>query len=286
MVVVGEASDLLVVPQPSDQIAASQRGVTSGEGYDRSTLHLTGVQEELIRALQATGKPLVVVLVNGRPLAIPWVKDHVPAVIEAWYPGEEGGHAIAEVLFGITNPSGRLPISFPRSVGHVPVFYNHMPSAGGYYHRAGTPDRPGRDYVEAPPAPLFPFGHGLSYTTFEYAALRVEPSSTTPDSSVTVRMTVRNLGPREGAETVQLYLRFTFRSSTTPVQELKRFAKVGLKPSEGRTIEFVLTGPDLSIIGADMNRVIEPGDVEVMIGASSEDIRLRGRFSVAGDARD
>jgi len=175
-----------------------RRVATCGEGYDRTELTPPGVQAELVQAVHATGTPTVVVLVHGRPYAIPWMAQHVPAIVEAWYPGEAGGAALADVLFGRVNPSGRLPVSVPRSVGNIPVFYNHKPSARGYYKRPGAPDSPGRDYVFEEPGPLYPFGHGLSYTTFVYSNLRLSPRRILPGGRVRVRVDVRNAGKRAG----------------------------------------------------------------------------------------
>ena len=280
VVVVGETSKPLQgvnwLVQPEDF-----RDATSGEGYDRSNLNLTGVQEDLIRAVAGAGKPVIVVLVNGRPQSIPWVKENVAAVVEAWYPGEQGGHAVAGILFGRVNPSGRLPISFPASVGQLPVYYNHRPSGAGYYRMPGSPEKPGRDYVDANPAPLYPFGHGLSYTSFDYADLRLSAASIPRDGTLRVRCKVRNSGTRTGKEVVQLYLRTNSRVITMPVLELKKFEKVALAPGEEREVQFVLAPADLAHLTPKFEKIVEPCGYEVMIGASSADIRLREKFAVA-----
>jgi beta-glucosidase len=250
-------------------------GATCGEGYDRTELMPSGVQEELVRAIVATGTPTIVVLINGRPISSEWIAEHVPAVLEAWYPGEEGGRALAEVLFGSVNPSGRLPITVPRSAGHVPAFYNHKPSARGYYHRPGTPEMPGRDYVFSPPAPLYPFGHGLSYTTFAYSDLTISPEQISPYGSVKVSVTVTNTGNCAGKEVVQLYINDIYSSVTTPVKVLRRFEKVALEPGESKTVTFTLTSDDLELFNDEMQWTVEPGEFEVMVG------ELKGTLTVA-----
>ena len=200
--------------------------------------------------------------------------DHIPALLEAWYPGAEGGHAVADVLFGKVSPSGKLPITVPRSAGHVPAFYNHKASARGYYKRPGSPDRPGRDYVFAPPTPLFPFGHGLSYTIFKYSKLRVSPGRIRPAGQVEVSVEVRNTGERAGKEVVQLYLNDLVSSVTTPVRVLRGFEKVDLQPGEARTVTFALGPDDLKLLDVDHHWVVEPGEFEVHVGG------LRASFEV------
>ena len=249
---------------------------TCGEGYDRTELTPSGVQEELVRAITETGTPVIVVLLNGRPISSEWMAEHVPAILEAWYPGEEGGHALADVLFGNVNPSGKLTITVPRSAGHVPAFYNHKPSARGYYHRPGTPEIPGRDYVFSPPTPLFPFGHGLSYTTFAYSDLAISPEQISPYGSVKVSVTVTNTGDRAGKEVVPLYLRDLYSSVTTPVKSLRRFEKIALAPGERNTVTFTLNHGDLELFTDEMSWVVEPGEFEVMVGG------LTGTFTVEG----
>lgn len=245
---------------------------TNGEGKDVASLDLTGMQEELVRAVHATGTPTVVVLVNGRPLAIRWIAEHVPAIVEAWLPGEQGGHAVADILFGDVNPSGRLPVTVPRHSGQLPVYYNYRPSKAYWMSRS--------HYVDMPATPLFEFGHGLSYTTFTYANLRISPKQIRPAGEVEVSVEVTNTGPREGAEVVQLYLDDVISSVSTPVKELKGFEKVWLKPGETRTVRFRLTPEHLSLLDEHLEPVVEPGLFEVMVGSSSEKIHLRGSFEV------
>lgn len=251
----------------------------SGEGYDLTSLDPPGVQRELLQAVCATGKPVVLVMVHGRPWSIGWEKDHVPAILEAWYPGEQGGNAIAGILFGDVNPSGRLNCSVPRSVGHLPVTYDYKPSARGINREPGTPEKPGRDYVFSSPAPLFAFGHGLSYTTFEYSDLKIDNNESA--KTVKVSVNVRNTGSRDGKEVVQLYVNDRVSSVTTPQKMLKGFDKIELKAGEQKTVTFDLPYDELALWNASMQRVVEPGEFAVMIGRSAEDIALSGSFVVS-----
>lgn len=251
----------------------------SGEGYDLTSLDPPGVQRELLQAVCATGKPVVLVMVHGRPWSIDWEKDHVPAILEAWYPGEQGGNAIAGILFGDVNPSGRLNCSVPRSVGHLPVTYDYKPSARGINREPGTPEKPGRDYVFSSPTPLFAFGHGLSYTTFEYSDLKIDNNASA--KTVKVSVNVRNTGSRDGKEVVQLYVNDRVSSVTTPQKMLKGFDKIELKRGEQKTVTFDLPYDELALWNASMQRVVEPGEFAVMIGRSAEDIALSGSFVVS-----
>lgn len=251
----------------------------SGEGYDLTSLDPPGVQRELLQAVCATGKPVVLVMVHGRPWSIGWEKDHVPAILEAWYPGEQGGNAIAGILLGDVNPSGRLNCSVPRSVGHLPVTYDYKPSARGINREPGTPEKPGRDYVFSSPAPLFAFGHGLSYTTFEYSDLKIDNNASA--KTVRVSVNVRNTGRRDGKEVVQLYVNDRVSSVTTPQKMLKGFDKIELKAGEQKTVTFDLPYDELALWNASMQRVVEPGEFVVMIGRSAEDIALSGSFVVS-----
>ncbi|MEN3203819.1 MAG: glycoside hydrolase family 3 N-terminal domain-containing protein [Atribacterota bacterium] len=239
----------------------------SGEGSDRTDLALPEAQRNFLREVHKLGKPIVLVLVNGRPLELSWEYDHIPAILEAWYPGEEGGNAIADILFGDYNPSGRLPISFPKASGQVPVYYNRKPTSFS-------------EYVSCDAEPLFPFGHGLGYTTFVYRDLRINPEKVQGLERVTVQCTVENVGAREGEEVVQLYIRDQVASCVRPRQELKGFVKVRLAPGEKKTVTFTLFPEQLAFYDAHMRFVVEPGIFEVMVGASSRDIRLSGTFEV------
>ena len=249
---------------------------TCGETRDRADLGLPGVQQELVEAIAALNKPIVVVLVNGRPLAIPWISENIPAVIEAWLPGEEGGAAIADVLFGDVNPGGKVPMTFPRAAGQIPIFYSHKPS-GGRSHWHG-------DYVSLPTAPLFPFGHGLSYTQFEYTDLKIDPLQV-KTGQVTISVSVKNVGARAGDEVVQLYIRDEVASVPRPVKELKGFKRIHFQAGEARTLVFELPIDLLALYDEAMQLVVEPGTIQVMIGSSSEDIRLCGSFEIMGDNR-
>ncbi|MGI8745318.1 MAG: glycoside hydrolase family 3 C-terminal domain-containing protein [Bryobacteraceae bacterium] len=254
----------------------SKLGGTDGEGHDVASLDLTGVQEELIEAVYATGTPTVVVLINGRPLSTRWAAEHVPALVEAWLPGELGGTALAEILFGDYNPSGRLPITIARHSGQLPVFYNMKPARGRLDERGIRV----RDYVDMPGSPLFWFGQGLSYTNFEYSNLRIAPPRIRPGGSVEVSVDIRNSGGRDGEEVVQLYIHDTVSSVTRPLEELKGFEKLNLKAGESKTAHFSLTPEELSFLNRNLERVVEPGEFRVMIGAASNDIRVSGTFNV------
>ncbi|HEV2115186.1 MAG TPA: glycoside hydrolase family 3 C-terminal domain-containing protein [Terriglobales bacterium] len=269
IVVVGE--------QSRREGAENQPPPTDGEGYDVATLDLTGVQEELVRAVQATGTPTVVVLVNGRPLSVRWEAEHVPAMVEAWEPGERGGEAVADVLFGDYNPSGRLAITVPRSVGQLPVYYNYKPSKaywveGGWTHTKG--------YVDLPGTPLYPFGHGLSYTTFEYSNLRVDPPAIYSEGKAKVSVDVENRGGRAGVETVQLYLHQRYAPVALPVKQLRGFTRVALGPGEKKTVNFELGPEDLQLLDRNMHWRVVPGTFDILIGKSSADIELRGTLDV------
>jgi beta-glucosidase len=237
----------------------------SGEGFDRATLDLLGKQLELLRAVKATGTPMVVIYIQGRPLNMNWAAEHADALLTAWYPGQEGGTALADVLWGDYNPAGRLPISIPRAVGQIPVYYNKK-------------NPKGHDYVEMTSGPLYSFGYGLSYTRFEYSDLDIARESA---DNVEVSFILRNTGDYDGEEVVQLYLRDEYASVVQPVMQLKRFARVFLRKGEEKSITFALNKEDLSVIDKDMERVIEPGTFTVMAGASSDQIRLRGEMVVS-----
>ena len=200
---------------------------TTGEGYDITDINPIGVQRELLQALKATGKPIVLVLVHGRPWSIVWEKDNMDAILEAWYPGEQGGNSVADIIFGKVNPSGRLNATIPQSAGHIPVAYDYKPSAKGINREPGTPEKPGRDYVFSSPAPVFPFGHGLSYTDFEYSDMQIS-GETFGNDGVTVSVNVKNTGSVPGKEVVQLYVNDKISSVTTPVKALKGFSKISL----------------------------------------------------------
>ena len=242
--------------------------INEGEGRDRAYLGLPGDQPRVIQRLVATGKPVVVVLLAGSPVTMgDWIAG-VSAVLDAWYPGQEGGTAIAEALFGKMNPNGKLPMTFPLTVGQCPVYYNLPPSGRGY------------DYVDSTGRPLFAFGHGLSYTTFEYSNLKVSPNPASRKGAIRVTFTLRNSGGRTGKEVAQVYFRDEVASIVRPLKELKGYAKVQLEPGEEKTVVVDVPMERLSFLNERMRRVVEPGWFEVMVGSSSEDIRLRTRIEV------
>jgi len=252
-------------------VVVGESGRTDGEGRDVANLDLTGLQEDLVKAVYETGTPTVVVLINGRPLSIRWTAEHVPAILEAWNCGEKGGNAVADVLFGDYNPSGRLAITFPRHVGQLPVYYNYKPSKAS---------RMRRGYVDMSATPLFEFGYGLSYTKFEYNNLQITPQEIGPAGEVNISVDVSNIGDREGKEVVQLYINDIISSVSTPIRELKGFEKIALKPGEKKTVKFKLTSEHLSFLDQHLEPVVEPGTFDIMVGSSCEDIRLKGSFTV------
>jgi len=247
----------------------------SGEASSRTSLDLPGVQQQLAERVQATGKPVVVVLMNGRPLSTPWLEANVPAIVEAWYLGVQTGPALADVLFGDYNPGGKLPITVPRTVGQIPIYYNHKPT--------GRPPDPGdhytSKYLDAPWTPLYPFGYGLSYTTFSYDDLRLSAGRIRKSDSIVVSVRVTNTGRRAGDEVVQLYVRAEVASITRPVQELRRFLRITLAAGEGRTVAFTLRPDDFAFPGPGGHPVIETGFFTVGVGTSSADLRVR-RFEL------
>jgi beta-glucosidase len=240
---------------------------TNGEGRDVALLELTGLQEDLLKAVYSTGVPTIAVLINGRPLAIPWEAAHLPAILEAWMCGEQGGNAVAEILFGDYNPSGRLPITIPRHAGQLPVYYYHSAS------------KEGKKYIDMPGTPLYEFGYGLSYTKFEYSNLQM-PKEINKAGEVLISVEVKNTGNRAGDEVAQLYINDEISTTSRPVKELKGYEKVSLAPGETKTVKFKLTPDDLALYDRDMNFVVEPGKFMVMVGSSSNDIRMKGEFEV------
>ncbi|MFI5385093.1 MAG: glycoside hydrolase family 3 N-terminal domain-containing protein [Fimbriimonadales bacterium] len=246
-------------------------GIREGEGQDRAFLKLPGNQEDVIKAAADSGKPVIVVLVAGAPVTMEAWGDRANAILDAWYPGQEGADAIARVLFGDANPSGKLPMTFPRSVGQCPLYYNWEPSGRGY------------DYVDLTGAPLFPFGHGLSYTTFEYKNLRIADSPFHPHngpSEFTVSVDVTNTGKRAGTEVVQLYTHQQVASVIQPLKSLEGFKAVAIQAGETKTVTFNLGFDELSMWDANMRRVVEAGKFDVMVGSSCEDIRQRATLTV------
>jgi len=275
---IGEAVEIAKQAEVTVLVVGDRPGLfrndaTSGEGCDRSDLRLPGWQEQLVRAVLETGKPVILVLLNGRPAALgDWV-DRIPAIVEAWLPGEGGGTAVADVLFGEVNPGGKLPVTVPQTVGQIPVHYNRAPISN-------------RDYVDAPVKPLFPFGHGLSYTRFEYSDLTIEPTQVPAAGIVRIGVVVKNVGDREGDEVVQLYVHDPVASRVRPMKELKGFKRLTLRPGEAKRVTFLLSTDQLAFYDHAMRLIVEPGTIEVMVGSSSEDIRLMGSFEIVGTKRE
>ncbi|WP_443777846.1 glycoside hydrolase family 3 N-terminal domain-containing protein [Bacteroides clarus] len=249
---------------------------TCGENKSRTSLELPGRQLKLLQAIQATGKPVVLVLINGRPLSVNWADKFVPAILEAWYPGSKGGTAVADILFGDYNPGGKLTVTFPKTVGQIPFNFPCKPASqidGG--------KNPGADgNMSRINGALYPFGYGLSYTTFEYSDLEISPKVITPDQKATVRLKVTNTGKRAGDEVVQLYTRDILSSITTYEKNLAGFERIRLKPGETKEVTFTLDRKHLELLNADMKWIVEPGEFAIMAGASSEDIRLNGILTV------
>jgi beta-glucosidase len=277
-----EAVELALSAEVAVVVVGGKSGLTDsctcGEARDRATLSLTGVQEELVKQIYATGTPTIVVLVNGRPLALNWIVENIPGIIEAWLPGEEGAAAIADVLFGDVNPGGKLPITIPRGVGQIPIHYRHKPS-GGRSHWKG-------EYVDMSNKPLYPFGHGLSYTTFKLANLKVDRSVITNGEKLAVSVEVINVGKRPGDEVLQIYTRDVEASLTRPGKELKGFKRVHLKPGEAKTVAFTLFANQFGFYNEEMDFILEPGKIKLMIGVSSENLPLETEIEITGKITD
>jgi len=242
---------------------------TAGESKSRTTLDLPGFQLDLIKAIKATGKPVIVTFINSQPISFNWVKENIPGIVEGWYPGTYGGTAIADVLFGDYNPGGKLTLTFPRSVGQLPMNFPSKP--GAQTDQGETARLKGK---------LYPFGYGLSYTTFAYSNLKISPQKENAQGTINVTFDVKNTGQREGDEVVQLYINEKVTDVTTYEKQLRGFERVHLKPGETKNINFTLTPDDLSIWNRDMHFVVEPGIFKVMVGASSEDIKLNSEFEI------
>ena len=234
----------------------------NGERKDRASLDLTGAQQELLEAVKSTGTPLIVVLINGKPLTIPWIVENADAILQAWNPGIEGGNAVAAVLFGDFNPCGKLTISIPRHIGQLPIYYNQLPG----WH--------GGKYVDMDADPLFPFGFGLSYTTFQYSNLKFSKTELQKHEKLTVSVDIKNIGPHEGTEIVQLYVNDKYSSVTTPTKELKGFERVHLQPGETQSVNIILPISNLSLINSEGIECVESGEFEIMVGSSSKDMNL------------
>lgn len=259
-------------------VAVGENFDMSGEAKSRADIHIPGVQEELIKVLQATGKPMVVLVMAGRPLVFNWTADHVPAILYTWWLGSEAGNAMADVLFGDYNPAAKLPMSFPRAEGQIPIYYN--------YNNTGRPSTNDKDvvyrsaYIDQANTPRFAFGHGLSYTTFTYSNLTLSTHSLPNGQHLTASFTLTNNGKYKGEEVVQLYIRDVVASVVRPVKELKGFQKLLLQPGETRTVTFEIGDKELSFYNNNLEKIIEPGDFRIMIGSASNDIRLEDKFEL------
>ncbi len=256
-------------------LALGEKEGMSGEAASRSQIDLPGRQDELLRAVHNTGKPIVLVLMNGRPLTIPWAAENVNAIVESWFLGVQAGHAIADILFGDVNPSGKLPVSFPRSVGQIPIYYNHKNTGRPFNEK----DKYTSKYLDVPNPPLYPFGFGLSYTTFSYSNLHISASSISSNQELKVTVDVTNTGSRDGDEIAQLYIQDEVGSVTRPVKELKGFQKVFLKAGEKKSIEFTVKPDHLSFYNLEMKKVVEPGTFKVFVGTNSVDV-MEAEFNV------
>ncbi len=276
--------DAVKIAQQADAVvlAVGETASMSGEAASRASLDLPGRQQQLVEAIVKTGKPLVVVLMNGRPLAIPWIAEHARAIVEAWHLGVQGGPAIAEVLFGDVNPGGKLPVTFPRSTGQVPIYYGHKNS--------GRPPREGdvgeahwtSKYLDVHWTPLYPFGHGLSYTKFEYSKVHLSANTVPLGGALSITVDVKNAGAREGDEVVQLYIHQSVGSKTQPVKELKGFQRISLKRGETKSVVFSLRTKDLGHFAEQGQYAVEPGDFELWVGPSSVEGVLDKFTVVAG----
>ncbi|HEY0897768.1 MAG TPA: beta-glucosidase BglX [Sphingobacteriaceae bacterium] len=269
--------EAMEVAKRSDVIVAAlgESAEMSGESSSRTNIEIPEVQKELLKALLQTGKPVVLVLFTGRPLALKWESENVPAILNTWFGGSEAGDAIADVLFGDVNPSGKLPATFPQNVGQVPIYYN--------YKNTGRPLTEGKwfekfrsNYLDVSNDPLYPFGFGLSYTTFQYGDVKLSNSSFKTGGSITASVTVTNSGSRPGKEVVQLYIQDLVGTVTRPVKELKGFQKIALKAGESKTVSFKITEEDLKFYNSDLKFIAEPGDFKVFIGTNSRDVKTAG----------
>jgi len=271
-VALANSADAVVLVLGENEALSREAWAESHLG-DRTSLALVGNQLQLAQAILATGKPVVLVLTNGRPLALAELAEASPAIIEAWYLGQETGTAIANVLFGAVNPSGKLPLTFPRSAGHIPSYYNHKVSSQ-------------RGYLFDDISPLYPFGHGLSYTQFSYSNLQIDTTKAHAHGEVKISLDLRNSGQRQGTEVVQLYIHDPVASVTRPVKQLKGFARVALNAGEQARIHFTLPVNLLAFLDQQMRWVVEPGEIQLMLGSSSADIRLQSSFQLSGEVTD
>jgi beta-glucosidase len=270
-----ESSDIAIVAigTRSTYLGRGPKNSTAGEGFDLSSLELPGVQEDLLKAIKATGKPMIVVFISGKPLAMPWVKKNADAVLVQWYGGEMQGRTIADILTGVVNPSGKLNVSFPRSTGNSPSYYNHYATDRNEpFDRPGTPEEPGGHYIFDKPDPLWDFGFGLSYSTFKYISCHIADSVLSAKDTIAVDVNIANTGNRDGKEVIQLYIKDKVSSVATPVQQLKAFRKVLIKANDHAKITLRVPVSELGLYDERMQYVVEPGEFEVQIGNSADNI--------------
>jgi beta-glucosidase len=253
-----EGADYAVIVVGDNSMRYKWKDKTAGENMGRAALDLPGKQLELVKAIKSTGTPVIIVLVNGRPISEPWIQGHIPAILEAWEPGSLGGQAVAEIIFGDINPSGKLPLTVARDVGQLRMIYNHKPST--YFHK----------YAIKKTTPLYPFGYGLSYTSFKYSKPRLSNSILNPDKTIEVSVSVTNTGNYDGDEVVQMYIRDQISSATRPVKELKGYQRIFLKKGETKQVSFNIDKATLAFYDIDMNYCVEPGDFSIMVGSSSD----------------
>ena len=253
-----EGADYAVIVVGDNSMRYKWKDKTAGENMGRAALDLPGKQLELVKAIKSTGTPVIIVLVNGRPISEPWIQGHIPAILEAWEPGSLGGQAVAEIIFGDINPSGKLPLTVARDVGQLRMIYNHKPST--YFHK----------YAIKKTTPLYPFGYGLSYTSFKYSKPRLSNSILNPDKTIEVSISVTNTGNYDGDEVVQMYIRDQISSATRPVKELKGYQRIFLKKGETKQVSFNIDKATLAFYDIDMNYCVEPGDFSIMVGSSSD----------------
>lgn len=273
-------AEAIAIANQADAVILSigERWDMSGEAKSRSNIHLPGVQEDLVKAIMATGKPVVVLINAGRPLIFNWTADNVPAILYTWWLGSEAGNAIADVLFGDVNPSAKLPMSFPREEGQIPIYYNKFNTGRPFENNSHSPYRSA--YIDLPGSPKYPFGFGLSYTTFEYSELNLSKKKIKNTENIEVSINITNTGKVFGEEIVQLYLRDKVGSVVRPIMELKDFQKIKLNVGETKTVKFIIDNQKLSFYNEKLEFKSEPGDFDLMIGASSSDIRLRDLFEL------
>jgi len=262
---VAEESDVIVA-------ALGEAAEMTGEASSRSDINLPENQKELLKALLATGKPVVLVLFTGRPLSLTWENANVPAILNVWFSGTEAGNAIADVLLGKVNPSGKLTATFPQNVGQIPIYYNHKNTGrplpeGKWFQKFRS------NYLDVSNEPLYPFGYGLSYTKFEYGDLKLSNPLAKGNQSITASITLKNSGKYDGSEVVQLYIRDLVGSVTRPVKELKGFQKIALKAGESKTVTFNITPEELKFYNADLKYDWEPGEFAIMVGGNSKDVK-------------